>query len=257
MTKLTSLAALVAIALIATVAESAWSGEITANELAAPTEQMPVPASPVMPGRYVQTWPQAPHWRAPQHLIDRLLPPPTRQYQPFPAPPATAPAAWANPLNAVLQQTQEQLSAKNSELVEAHGMLEQLRGKLQDSLAAEARLSDKVTYSTREEQALRVRVTDLINTLNTANATLEQQHQLINDLQAQNQTHMADRDQLRSEFASRDKKLTALQSQLQAAMQTLTQAMTRASTTGYRVPAGMHRDEFSRREAGSIGHTAD
>jgi chromosome segregation ATPase len=126
-------------------------------------------------------------------------------------------------------------------------MLEQLRGKLQDSLASEARLTDKVTYNTREQHALRVRVTDLIKTLNAANATLEQQHQLINDLQAQNQTLTAERDQLRSEFANRDKQLTILQSELQAAMQTLTQAMTRASTA--RVPTGMHRDEFGTREA--------
>jgi len=220
MNTLTSLAALVAIALIATVAESARSGEITANELAAPTEQMPMPARPVMPGRYVQTWPQPPHWRGPQHLIDRLLPPPK---------------AWVNPLNAVLQQTQEQLSTKSSELIEAHGMLEQLRGSLQDCLASEAKLSDKVTYCTREQHALRVRVTDLIKTLNTANATLEQQHQLINDLQAQHQTLMAEHDQLRSEFANRNKQLTVLQSELQAAMQTLTQAMARASATRTRV----------------------
>jgi len=235
MNTLTSLAALVAFALIATVAESARSGEITANELAAPTEQMPMPARPVMPGRYVQTWPQPPHWRGPQHLIDRLLPPPNRRYQPFPAPPATAPAAWVNPLNAVLQQTQEQLSTKSSELIEAHGMLEQLRGSLQDCLASEAKLSDKVTYCTREQHALRVRVTDLMKTLNTANATLEQQHQLINDLQAQHQTLMAEHDQLRSEFANRNKQLTVLQSELQAAMQTLTQAMARGSATRTRV----------------------
>ncbi len=136
-------------------------------------------------------------------------------------------------------------------------MLEQLRGKLQDSLASEASLTDKVTHTTREQHALRVRVTDLVKTLNTANATLGQQHQLINDHQAHNQTLTAERDQLRSEFASRDKQLTALQSELQAAMQTLAQAMTRAGATRHRVPVGMHRDEFSRREAGSVGHTVD
>jgi septal ring factor EnvC (AmiA/AmiB activator) len=231
MIKLTTFAALVAIALVATVAESAWSGETTAYESAASAEQTPAPASPVVPGGYAQTWPQPPRWHAPQRIFGRMPPqyPPGQQFQSFPPQPAMAPAARENPLNAVLKQTQEQLSAKSSELIEAHSMLEQLRGKLQDSLAAEARLSDKVTYSTREQHALRVRVTDLIKTLNTANATLEQQHQLINDLQAQNQTLMAERDRLRSEFASRDRQLTTLQSELQAAMQTLAQAKSRTS----------------------------
>ena len=246
MIKLTTFSALVAVALIATMSENTWSGETTANEPATPAEQTPAPVSPVVPGGYAQTWPQPPRWRAPQQIFGRMPPqhPPGQQYQPFPPRPATAPAARENPLNAVLKQTQEQLSAKSSELIEAHSMLEQLRGKLQDSLAAEARLTDKVTYCTREQHALRVRVTDLTKTLNAANATLEQQHQLINDLQAQNQTLSAERNQLRSEFASRDKQLAVLQSELQAAMQTLTQAMTRASAARHRVPTGMHRDEF-------------
>ena len=251
MNKLTTLVALVAVALIATLSESAWSGKTTFDESTAPVEQMPAPTSPVVPGGYGQTWPQPPHWRAPQQIFGRMPPqyPPARQYQPFPPRPATAPAARKNPLNAVLKQTQEQLSAKSSELIEAHSMLEQSRGKLQDSLASEASLTDKVTYCTREQHALRVRVTDLVKTLNTANATLEQQHQLLNDLQAQNQTLTAERDQLHSEFVSRDKQLTELQSELQAAMQTLTQAMTRAGTARHRVPTGMHRDKFSKPEA--------
>ena len=251
MNTLTSLAALVAFAVIATMSESAWASETTEYGSAAPVEQMPAPASPVAPGGYGQTWPQPPRWQAPQQIFGRMpyqyLP--SQQFQHFPQRPAMAPAARENPLNAALQQTQEQLSATSSELAEARGMLEQLRGKLQDSLAAEARLTDKVTYNTREQHGLRVRVTDLSKTVNAANATLEQQHQLINDLQAQNQTLTAERDQLRSEFSSRDKQLTVLQSELQAAMQTLTQAMTRTGTARHRVPTRMHRDEFSKREA--------
>ncbi len=252
MNTLTTLTALVAVALIATMSESAWSGETTEYEFAAPAEQTPAPASPVAPGGYGQTWPQPPRWHAPQRIFGRMPPqyPPGQQFQPFPPRPAAAPVARENPLNAALQQAQEQLSATSNELAEARGMLEQLRGKLQDSLATEARLTDKVTYNTREQHALRVRVTDLTKTLNAANATLEQQHQLINDLQAQNRTITIERDQLRSEFASRDKQLTVLQSELQAAMQTLSQAMTRASTARHRVPTGMHRDGFSKREAG-------
>ena len=253
MNKLTTLAALVAAAVIATTSESAWSGKTTADGSSAPAEQTPAPANPVVPGGYAQTWQQPPHWRAPQQVFGRMPPqyPPGRQYQPFPA---TAPAAQENPLSAKLKQTQEQLASKSSELDEARSMLEQLRGKLQDSLAAEARLTDKVRYSTREQNALRVRVTDLVKTLNTANATLEQQHQLLNDHQAQNQALKAERDQLRSEFASRDKQLTALQYELQATMQALTQAMTRASTaaealSAARVQIGMHSNEPTKPEA--------
>jgi len=256
MNKLTTLAALVALAMIATMAESAWSAETTANGTAAPAEQTPAPANPVVPGGYGQSWPQPPHWRAPQQIFGRTQPqyPPARQYQPFPPQPATAPAAQENPLSAKLKQAQEQLASKSSELIEAHSMLEQLRGKLQDSLAAEARLTGKVKYSTREQNALRVRVTDLVKTLNTANATLEQQHQLLNDHQAHNQALKAERDQLRSEFASRDKQLTALQYELQATMQALTQAMTRASTaaealSAARVQIGMHSNEPTKPEA--------
>ena len=256
MNKLTTLAALVAVAMIATMSEGAWSAEATTNGTAAPAEQTPAPASPVVPGGYAQTWQQPPHWRAPQQFYGHLPPryPPIGQYQAFPAQPATAPAARENPLSAELKQTQAQLAAKSSELDEANRMLDQLRAKLQESLTAETRLSDKVTYSTREQNALRVRVTDLVKTLNTANATLEQQHQLLNDQQAHNQTLTAERDQLRSEFANRDKQLTALQYELQAAMQALAQAVTRASTaaealSAARVQIGMHSNEPTKLEA--------
>ena len=242
MNTLTSLAALVALAVIATMSESVWSGETKTYEFATPAEQTPAPASPVAPGGYGQTWPQPPRWNAPQRIFGRMPPqyPPGRQYQASPAQPATAPAARENPLSAELKQAQAQLAAKSSERDEAQRMLEQLRGKLQDSLAAEARLTDKVTYSTREQNALRVRVTDLVKTLNTANATLEQQHQLLNDQQVHNQTLTAERDQLRS-------KLAALQTELQAATQALAQARTRASTAGEAL--GAARDELNRLEA--------
>jgi outer membrane murein-binding lipoprotein Lpp len=243
MNRLTTLAALVAAAVIATHAESAWPDETTANGSAAPAEQTPAPASPAVPGGYPQTWQQPPRWRAPQQFYGHLPPryPPVGQYQAFPAQPATAPAVWENPLSAELKQAQAQLAAKSSELDEAQRMLEQLRAKLQESLAAEARLTDKVTYSTREQNALRVRVTDLVKTLNAANATLEQQHQLINDHGAQNQALTAERDQLHS-------KLAALQSELQAATQALAQARTRAGTAGEAL--GAARDELNKLEAG-------
>jgi chromosome segregation ATPase len=110
-----------------------------------------------------------------------------------------------------------------------------------------------MTYSTREQQALRVRVTELTETLNTSNATLEQQHQLINNHQAHNQELTAERDQLHSKLASQDELLAALQSELQVAMQTLAQARFKVSTAGEalsaaKVQVGTHREELPKLE---------
>jgi len=264
MNKLTLFAALAAAALIGSLPGSAWSEETASNGTPAPAVPTPAPASavapgwypPAYPGGYAQTWQQAPRWPAPQQGYGQYPPhyPPGGQYQAYPAAPATAPAARENPLSAELKQTQEQLTAKSSELNEARGMLEQLHDELQNSLATEASLSNKMTYCTREQQALRVRVTELVETLKTSNATLEQQHQLINNHQAQNQTLTAERDQLHSALVSRDEQLAALQSELQAATQALAQARTRAGTAGEalsaaRIQIGMHRDELSKLEA--------
>ncbi len=223
-----------------------------------PREQTPVPASAAAPagtappvqGGYAQPWQQPPQWRVPQQGYGYFPPrfAPGGQYPGFPAATATA---RENPLSAELKQAQEQLTAKSSELDKAHSMLEELRGKLQDNLAAEAKLSDKIAYSTREQQALRVRVTELTTALNTANATLEQQHQLINNHQAQNRQLTEERDQLHSALAGRDEQLAALQSELQAAMQALAQTMERADAAvealgEARVQVGVHRDEMAR-----------
>jgi Skp family chaperone for outer membrane proteins len=257
MNKLSSFATLVSAALIGIATETAWSDETTPNGSDQAAVQTPAPATAVAPGwypppnqgGYAQTWQQPPHWPAPQQAYGQLPPryPASGQYQSFPAAPAAAPAAWKNPLSAELKQTQEQLTAQSSEL-------DQLRGKLQDSLAAETILSDKTEYCTREQQTLRVRVTELTKTLDTSNATLEQQHQLINNHQAHNQNLTAERDQLHSELASRDEQLAALQSELQAATQSLAQARSRASTAGEalsaaRVQVGMYRDELTKLEA--------
>ncbi|MGB5260654.1 MAG: hypothetical protein WBO34_09050 [Gammaproteobacteria bacterium] len=254
MNKLTSYAALVAAALFGGVAESAWYDETTANETAAPAEQPPAPAASVIPGwypppnqsGYAQTWQQPPRWPAPQQGYGQFPPryPAGGQYQAYPAAPATAPAVRENPLGTKLKQTREELAAKNSELDEARSTLEELRAKLQDSLATEAKLSDKIAYSTREQQALRVRVTELIDTVNTSRTTLEQQHQLINNHQAQIQQLSAERDQLHSELASRDEQLAALQSELQVAQQ----AIEALDATKAKIAA--HRDELTRLEAG-------
>jgi len=262
MNKLTIFATLAAAALIGSLPGSAWSEETASNGSPAPAEPTPAPASavapgwypPAYPGGYAQTWQQAPRW--PQQGYGQFAPyyPPGGQYQAYPAAPATAPAARENPLSAELKQTQEQLTAKSSELNEARGMLEQLRDELQDSLATEGFLSDKMTYCSREQQALRVRVTELVETLKTSNATLEQQHQLINNHQANNQALTAERDQLHNALASRDEQLATLQSELQSAMQALAQERARAGTadealSAARAQIGMHRDELSKLEA--------
>ncbi len=260
MNKLTSFFALVAALVAATMAisfaESAHSGETTAEEPAVPVQQTPAPASRVVPGGNAQAWQQPRYWPVPQRGYRQAPPgyPPAGQYPAYPAAPAVAPAARVNPLSAELKQIQDQLTAKSRELEEARSMLEQLRGDLQDSLAAEEALSDKIAYSTREQNALRMRVTELVKTLNTANVTMEQQHQLINNHQASNRNLTAERDRLKSELASRNEQLAALQAELQAATQALAQARTSAGTAAEALSAAMtqigtHMDELTRLEA--------
>ena len=245
------------------VSTSALPAETTVNVSNPAVVQTPAPASavvpggypPVNPGGYAQAWQQAPRWPVPQGY-GRVPPyyPPGGHYRGFPAAPASAPAARENPLKAELQETQEQLSAKTSELDVAHSMLEQLRGTLQDSFTAEKVLSEKIAYTTREQQALQGHMTELTDTLNTANATLEQQHQLIDNHQTYIQQLTAERDQLHAELASRDEQLAALQFDLQSATQALAQARSRAGAAiealgAVRVQVGAHRDALSKLEA--------
>ena len=272
MNKLTSFSALAAASLIGSLSASAWSDDTLSTWSdetitygpATPAEQTPAPASDAAPGVYTppapgvytapatggyqQTW-QQPQWRAPQQFYGQYPPryPQGGQYPAYPAAPAAPATARENPLTAELKQTREALTAKSSELDEALGMLEQLQGKLQESLATETRLSDKIAYNTREQQALRVRVTELNTALNTANATLEQQHQLINNHQAQNAQLTAERDQL-------DEQLAALRAELQTAAQSLAQASSRADAAtealvAARIEIVKNRDALSRLEA--------
>jgi chromosome segregation ATPase len=146
-------------------------------------------------------------------------------------------------LSAKLKQVEEELSAKSSELDEARSLFEGLRGELQDSLAAQASLSDKIAYSTREQQSLRVRVTELLETVQTSRATLDQQHQLINNQQTLTRELAAERDQLQGELVSRDEQVAALHTELEAAGQAI-EALAAA-----RVEIGTHRDALTRLEA--------
>ena len=203
--------------LVGCLSSSAWSDETTLKESIETTGQKPAWHVPPGPGIPAQNWQPPPRWRMPTQGFGQVPPryPPGGQYRPFPAAPVTA---RQNPLNAELQQAQQQLATKSNELEEAHSTIEQLRIKLQESLAAEKRLSEQVTYNSREEQALRIRVTELDRTLKTTSATQEQQHRQLT----------AERDQLLGKLASLDKQLAALQSRLQAATQVLIQA--RSST---------------------------
>lgn len=261
MNKLTTYTALVAAALTACLSQNAWSDETPASESAAVAEQTPAPESavapvqypPALPGGYAQTWQQPPHWRAPQQVYGHF-PPPYPQLGQYPAYPAAPATARENPLSAELKQTQDRLNAKSTELDAAHSRLDQLRGELQECLAADARLTDEIDYSTREQQALRVRVTELISTLNTARATLEQQHQLISDHQAQYRQLSAERDQLQNTLAGRDEQLAALQSELQAARQALAQASARASSAAEALTAARLQIEAHRDALAKLGH---
>jgi outer membrane protein OmpA-like peptidoglycan-associated protein len=236
MNKLSSFAALVTVALIGIATESAWSDAATSNGSAKPAVQTPAPTTgaaqgwypPPNRGGYPRPWQQPPQWSVPPQGYGQSPPhyPPRGPYQAVPA------AAAVNPLSVEFKQMQEQLTAKSTELDMAHVMLEQLRGTLQHSLAAERALREMVADITSEQQALQARVTELTAALNTTTATLEQQRQQITNDQEQNRTLTAERDRLRDDLASRDKRLATVQVELQAATQTLQQTQSETSTAG-------------------------
>ena len=229
--------------LVGCLSSPAWSDETTLKESIETTGQKPAWQVPPAPSVPAQNWQPTLQWRMPQQGYGQFPPryPSGGQYRPFPAAPV---AARQNPLNTELQQVQEQLATKSNELEEAHSTIEQLRTKLQESLAAETRLSDKIAYNTREEQALRIQVSELNRTLNTTSATQEQQHQQLT----------AERDQLVSKLASLDKQLAVLQSSLQAATRVLIQArastdMENESANTARIQIEVLRDALGRLEA--------
>ena len=238
MNKSPSFTALVTAALIGIAADSAWSDEAAPNVSAAPAVQTPAPATGPVPGwyppppnrgRYAQPWQQPSQWSAPQRGYRQFPPyyPPRGQYRAAPAAPAAAP----NPLSAELKQTQEQLTAKSTELDETHATLEQLQGKLQHSLEAEHALREKMADITREQQDLQARVTELTAELNTTTATLEQHRQQITNDQQENLTLTSERDRLRSDLAISDEQLSTLQTELQAATQVLQQTQSDTTTS--------------------------
>ena len=235
MNKLSPFAALVTAALIGIAAESAWSDEATPNGSAKPAVQTPAPTTGVAPGWYppppvqgvyTRPWPQR---LVPPRGYSQLPPPypPPGQYRAVPA----APAAAVNPLSAELKQTQEQLTAKSTELDMAHTMLEQLRGTLQHRIETEQALRKKVANITSEQQALQARVSELTAALHTTTATLEQHHQQTTNDQEKNRTLTAESDRLRSNLVSRDEQLATVQVELEAATQTLQQAQAETSTS--------------------------
>jgi len=236
---LSSFAALVSATLIGIAAESAWSDEATPNGSAKPAVQTPAPTTGVAPGwyppppiqgGYTRPWQQPSQWPVPPQGYSQS-PPPYPPRGPYRAVPA-APAAAVNPLSAELKQTQEQLTAKSTELNIAHTMLEQLRSALQHSIAAERAIREKMADIISEQQALQARMTELTAALNTTTATLEQQRQQITNDQKQNRTLTAEHDRLGSDLASRNEQLASMQAELQAATQALQQAQAETSTAG-------------------------
>ena len=259
MNKPMSFTALAAALLIGSLPASAWSAGEKPN--GSPAKQAPAPATgtvqgwqaPAYPGVYAQPWQQPQQWGMPQQRYGHVPPhyPPAGQYSPYTATPA---ATRENPLSAELKQAQDALTEKIRELDEAGNQLEQLRNELQDSHTTEAMLADKIAYSTREQQTLRVRVTELNQALNAANATLEQQHQLIDNHQANNRQLVTERDQLVRELKGRDEQINARQSEVQATTQALEQALSRVgiadeALAAARLQISAQRDALSRLEA--------
>jgi len=245
MQKFPSLSALVAAALFTLASGSAWSEYESPTGSAAPVPQTPPPASGAVPGwyppasqrgGYARPWQQRPY--RPAHRRGYGERPryysPREQYRTAPAAPATTPAAAENPLSAELKRTQEQLAAKRRELDITHAMLEQLRAKLEESLAIERTLTEKMAQNTREQQA---RTTGLSAALNTATAAMDRDQQQITDEQTQNQALTAELDRLRSELAGREELHATQQAELQAANQALAEAQSEASTSGEELDA--------------------
>jgi len=232
MHKLSSFTALVAVSLITITTENAWSDQTAPNWPAAPTSQAPAPGwYPPPPGRggYAQPWQQPPRWTASPWGYGQVPPgyPPRGGYRGVPG----VPPAAQNPLSAELEQAQEQLAAKSSELDEVHATLEQLRARLELSLETEQALNQKVMALSSERDILQAQMTELSGKLNTTTAELEQHRQQIADNQTQTQALSAERDQLRSDLAGRDEQLGSLQAELEAAGQALQQAQSETATS--------------------------
>jgi OOP family OmpA-OmpF porin len=236
MKKFPSFYALVAATILTVASGNTWSEVDSPTGSTAPATQTPAPASGAVPGwyppahnqsGYARPWQQRPY--RPAHRRGYGQRPryysPREQYRTAPATPAITPAAAENPLSAELKRTQEQLTAKSRELDMAHAMLEQLRGKLEESLEIERVLTERMALSTREQQA---RTSELSAALNTASASMERDQQQITDEQAQNQGLTAERDRLRDELAGRDELHATQQAELQAELQVATKALAQA-----------------------------
>ena len=135
MNKLPSRNLLVAAALFGFAAESAWSEEATSNVPAAPAVQaaspvagdVPAYAPATYPRGYERRWQPPPRPAPPPGYYGHYPPyfPPHPQYRPAPAAPPV------NPISAELQQTQEQLATKDTELNTANEQLATLRAEQQ------------------------------------------------------------------------------------------------------------------------------
>ncbi len=226
---LSSIATVVIATSVGIATECVWSAEATPGEPAVPALQTTAPATNPAPGRYpppprrggyTQGWQQPSQWPAPPAGYGQVRPyyPQQRPYQAAPAAPAK------NPVRADIEQRQEQLPSKSTEVDTAHAILEQLQLKLQHSREAERALNEKVAAITGEQQALQTQVTELMTKLDTSNTTLEQQRQQNARKQEQNRILTAEHERLRSDLASRDKQLATVQADLLAATETLQQA---------------------------------
>ncbi len=257
MQKLSTIAALVSATLMGAAPEILWSHDVTSNGAAAPAERMPAhriaPAQGWYPppprpdaGRYSQPWPQQQYWPAPQRGYGQMPPPypPRGQYRAAPATQATA----VNPLSAELKRTQEQLSAKSTELGKAHASLEQLRVILQHRLEAEITLNEKLAAITGEQQAAQQRLEELTAELNATTALLQQNRDQIAAGQRRTLELTTERDRLRDDLSSRDKQLATLQEELRVSEQALKQTESETTISSQKLSEATTRAETLKSE---------
>lgn len=264
MKKFPCLSALVAAAMLTVSSGNAWSEVDSPTGSAAPATQTPATPSDAVPGwyppashrgGYARPWQQRPY--RPAHRWGYGQRPgyytPREQSRTAIAARAPEPTAAEKSLSAELNQTQEQLAAMSRELDVAHAMLEQVRGKLQESLEIERTLTEKMAQNTREQQA---RTLELSAALDTASAAMERDQQRLTDAQAQNQELTIELDRLRNELTGRVEthatQQAELQSELQAANQALEEAQSEAGTSGEELDAARAQIETLNDELNTI-----
>lgn len=178
MNKLSPINILVAAALLAIAAESAWAEEATPGSTATPAAQTAAPGTGHVPGMYpprpdrggyAQPRQQPSQWPAPPPGHNQTPPyyPPYGQYQAVPAAPAV------NPLSTTLKATQEQLTAKTTELDTTKGQMARLQAELEAAMAALQKAHSDTINAGQQVDATRAQVDTLKHILCELAARIE------------------------------------------------------------------------------------